>query len=228
MQTIRQAIRWAIDQGVDIISISWTTKKENKALEDAIMAAVKPTDEKQCPTLVFCSVADEGVYSGKVYPLQIDPENTLSVAATDQYGHLTPASLRAGNKDVIQVPGEAVATGGPSYTFRDFDADVDVDEGKKIGDETVSGSSVATALAAGIASLALLMIKVYAKPTSRNWHAFHKRNGILNVFDKMNFRNGGIVLEKLFPDEITHKELTKLWNINPNSKRHEAGENGET
>jgi len=202
---------------VDIISLSWTTNKKDTKLNKAISDAASPENPNQRPTLVFCSVADEGVYSRNVYPLRSHPDKTLSVAATDKFGHMTAASLRAGNDDdVIQVPGEAIAASGPSYMNQDPETDagvgVNIDAGKKPEDETVSGSSAATALAAGIASFALLMIRAYMDPKPAEWHQYHKRENMLKVFQQMDSHLGGIVLGNLFPKEADHRKLKSNWN----------------
>ncbi|KAH8898485.1 hypothetical protein GQ53DRAFT_418122 [Thozetella sp. PMI_491] len=133
-----------MEQGVDIISISWTTKKEDEKLKEEIKKAVSGSGPSGKRALVFCSVADEGNYSGDIFPVQWHKDDILSVAATDTYGHLTPASKRAGGEVSIQVPGESIAAEGPSYR------DADSSKTNLDGSTPVSGSSVATALAAGV------------------------------------------------------------------------------
>ncbi|KAL7901847.1 hypothetical protein HDV64DRAFT_143531 [Trichoderma sp. TUCIM 5745] len=186
-----KAIEWAIEQKVDIISISWVTKQDNPALKEAIRKAVDSDGRR--PTLVFCSTADEGTYSGKVYP--VDYEGVVKVAATDRYGHLPPTS--AGGVNIL-VPGDEVPADGPSYM-------------EKYASTTVSGSSVATACAAGIASLALLLLKIcnncLEKSRSSNesdFRPFYKRDGIMKIFDKMQGDQDqtGIQLSKLFVEEV--------------------------
>lgn len=142
-----QAIHWAIEQKVDVISISWVMKKNHPELEEAVRRALNRKGEHpHRPILVFCSTADEGVYSGTVYPAAYD--GVVNVAATDQYGRMTPAS--ANGVDIL-VPGQDIVAEGPSYM-------------DKYITSSVSGSSVATATAAGIASLALLLLRTF------NWN----------------------------------------------------------
>ncbi|KUI59785.1 Major intracellular serine protease [Cytospora mali] len=127
-----KAINWALDQEVDIISISWVKYKDHPDLKQAIEKAYQNSKHK---ALVFCSTADEGAYSGAVWPAEY--QEVLRVSATDKYGHLTPRAT--GLQDVdIQIPGENIEADGPTYM--------------SIKEKTVSGSSVATALAAGVAS----------------------------------------------------------------------------
>lgn len=181
-------MRWAIQQKVDVISISWVTKKDHRDLKNAIADAIAGSQQIR-PILVFCSTADEGIYSGTVYPAAY--ENTVRVAATDKYGHLQPGSDGAVN---ILVPGQDVDADGPSYM-------------EKYVTGTVSGSSVATASAAGIASLALLMLKTFNKEDDAKLWRFYKQDGIMKVFEKMHDKLQGskevtgIDLSDLFPAE---------------------------
>jgi hypothetical protein len=178
-------VRWAIQQKVDVISISWVTKKDHPALKKAIADATDGTQQHSRPILVFCSTADEGIYSGPVYPAAYD--NTVRVAATDKYGHLQPGS----DGDVnILVPGEDIDADGPSYM-------------EKYVTGTVSGSSVATASAAGIASLALLMLKTFNKEDEKLWK-FYKQDGMMKVFEKMHDKKHG-------GKEVTGVELSDLF-----------------
>jgi Subtilase family len=194
-----QAVEWAIEQKVDVISISWVTKQDNRKLREAIKKAVANNDPERRPILVFCSTADEGIYSGPVYPANHD--GTVSVAAADRYGHLQPTSPGGVN---ILVPGDNVAADGPSYL-------------EKYTTGTVSGSSVATASAAGIASLALLLLKTFNKCEERDFRDFYTRDGIMRVFNKMqgNSELTGIQLAGLFPERSNEhgKMLHNTWQL---------------
>lgn len=123
--------------------MSWTTTKHDQDLKKAIEITAA-NDSSGRATLMFCSTADEGVYSDPIYP--VDHGKMVSVSATDRWGHSTSKTRRDQKVD-IQIPGENIEALGPAY----------------IGTvtPTVSGSSVATALAAGITSLALLLLRTY-------------------------------------------------------------------
>ncbi|KAI1658873.1 hypothetical protein F4813DRAFT_388133 [Daldinia decipiens] len=196
-----KAVKWALDQKVDIISMSWTTKKDEPELESAISEAANSTEGRA--TLMFCSTADEGLYSDAVYPADYE-RHVVRVSATDQWGHLTARTH--GSKAVnIQIPGENTEAVGPAY----------------IGSvlPTVSGSSVATALAAGIASLALLLLRTYNKDLKdKDIQPFYQKQNIMKIFNKMDADKGGLQLSKLFPRETTnehntHKTMRENWNI---------------
>ena len=193
-----QAVNWAVEQNVDVISISWVIKSDFPALETAIETAAAKG------VLVFCSTADRGTGSGPAYPA--DYKDTVRISATDKYGNLMPASDKGPHAVNIPVPGEDIPAYGPSY----------MGEGIAVG--TVSGSSVATALAAGIASLALLMMMVFngrdKEPLSK---MVLKRQGLYN-----NKRMGSLLSiaigpttdsDPLFPDTSKVKELPDRWNL---------------
>lgn len=187
-----QAVEWAIEKKVDIISISWVTTQHNERLREAIKNAVRGSATHH-PILVFCSTADEGVYSGKIYPA--DFEGTMRVAATDKYGTIRSASQP--RVDIL-VPGEDIEAEGPSYM------------GEYVK-STVSGSSVATALASGIASLALLLLRTYNETDARSLKVFSEKEGIMRVFAKMNSEVNGIQLSDLIPNDIN--QLSGAWDI---------------
>jgi len=182
-----QAVRWAIDQGVDIISISWITKSEFPELKHAIKDATKDA-------LVFCSTADEGSWANRVYPACYP--GTVRVSATDKYGNLMPTS----DKDAINipVPGQDIPAFGPSYM------------GAGIAWGTVSGSSVATALAAGIASLALLLLQVFndADRDKLKHEGFYNNEKIVRVLSRI---TDSEKYPSLFPTRAT--DLPERWNI---------------
>ncbi|EFX04256.1 intracellular serine protease [Grosmannia clavigera kw1407] len=132
------AVHWAVQHNVDIISISWTLKgRENvKILQEAVNDAIRSR------TLVFCSTPDQGIYAEAADRLN----GVISVSAADRYGHPTSKSSGETHADVY-VPGENVFAPTPAYLGN---APTDV-----------SGSSVATALAAGIAALSLLLLYTF-------------------------------------------------------------------
>jgi hypothetical protein len=183
-----QAINWAIEQNVDIISMSWITKGIFPKLREAVKKAAETA-------LVFCSTADEGIWSsGNVYPANYP--GTVRVSATDKYGNLMPASAKDVDAINIPVPGQHVPALGPSYM------------GEQIARGTVSGSSVATALAAGMASLALMMLRVFNNKNREQLHkaGFYKNKGIVTVLSKINDPK-----EPLFPSKADTNELPKRW-----------------
>ncbi|CAG9975209.1 unnamed protein product [Clonostachys byssicola] len=192
-----KAIHWAIENCVDIISISWTLNKANAELNKAIESAYENG------IIVFCSTADEGALSNAEPVGQA--AHVLTVSATDQWGHLTSKATSSRKVDVL-VPVENIDAPAPDYMINQSN--------------TVSGSSVATALAAGIASLALLMLRAF---NGEEWDdemkdassAYHMRNRIKNVFGLMAEPNTAIKLTRLFSNgsdyDTVLDELIQRW-----------------
>ncbi|KAI3337931.1 peptidase S8/S53 domain-containing protein [Ustulina deusta] len=185
-----RAVDWALEQNVDIISISWTTETQSPALKEAIEKAARRT-------LIFCSTADQVARSDQVFPA--DYEGAVRVSATGKFDNLIPASDEKGHAVNIHVPVKYMPD--PSLYY--------IDESSI----TLSSSSVATALAAGIASLSLSMLLVF------------------NDIDKNMLRKKGIYQNKkiaallsmaisptdtsqsLFPTGPETTDLPSTWNL---------------
>jgi hypothetical protein len=160
-----QAIKWAVKRKADIISISWTTKVESGDL----IQAVKDAAAKN--VLIFCSTADEGVHRmDKVWPA--DCSEVIKVSASDRLGHARPESQR--DVDVL-VDGDRLSAHGPSYM-------------KNHAESPVSGSSVATALAAGLASLCLCMARL--ANDQQVAERYKDKDRMLELFEKMDSGKG--------------------------------------
>jgi hypothetical protein len=139
--------------------MSWVTRKHIRVLEKAVDEA------KEENILFFCSTADIGLVSVKVWPADFPP--CISVAASDANGRPRPQSRE--EVDLL-VSGQDIMADGPDYI-------------RKQTKQPVSGSSVATALAAGIASLILYISQIVTEDVG--WKKFLKKRGILKVFDTM-------------------------------------------
>jgi hypothetical protein len=159
MNTPLQAVRWAIDQNVHIISMSWVTMKKSPSLLKAVRRATRKN------VLVFCSTADIGLVYGKAWPA--DHHASISVSASDALGRPRPQSRD--HADLL-VSGEDVMADGPNYI-------------KKQTKQSISGSSVATALAAGIASLVLCLTQLVFE--EGQWKKFLQKKTMLKAFAEM-------------------------------------------
>lgn len=132
-------------QHVDIIVMSWTIPKrsEYKALGDAISAALKDG------IFLFCSAQDEGGHlkTSETYPAAHSPNNVFKIGAATASGqNFEWTSLQ--DVDYI-LPGHEVYEGKSKY-------------GPVPQSGTHSGSSIANALAAGLASLILYSARLLA------------------------------------------------------------------
>ncbi|KAL7824067.1 hypothetical protein V8C26DRAFT_384764 [Trichoderma gracile] len=138
------AIRAAVRKKVHIISMSWTIdppedEEERRFLDAAIVEAAN------ADILMFCSASDKGAKQNLTYPSKATTKiftigaATASGAADSWVGNL-------GNINFI-FPGTKVEMDGPRT-------------GTDTSSREVTGSSVATALAAGLAALVLYCVQI--------------------------------------------------------------------
>ncbi|KAL7933623.1 hypothetical protein V8C35DRAFT_322252 [Trichoderma chlorosporum] len=133
---VAKAIDWARSKGVDVISLSLVTFSDydNKML-DAIKAA------REDDIVITCSIADEGNMSAR--SVGESNKDVLSIAACDRWGNLLPQSRKTGFD--YQFLGHNVYVGRVPYLE---------------SSEVIEGSSVSTAIAAGMASLILACARI--------------------------------------------------------------------
>ncbi|KAK3372938.1 hypothetical protein B0T24DRAFT_247827 [Lasiosphaeria ovina] len=157
-----EAIEAAIEDQVDLINLSWSFNKNSEALKDVLD---KATDSKQHRALVFCAKSDE-LYADDVFPA--DYLSTISVAAATSRGRI---GTEGSKRPDLLILGENMPAYGPDYL------------NKKEKESNISGSSVATALASGMASLMLMLAKqdVVLK---ENWELFKTKEVMLKLFER--------------------------------------------
>ncbi|KAL5041266.1 hypothetical protein BDW71DRAFT_212292 [Aspergillus fruticulosus] len=148
-QSAIQAIEAAVENDVHIISMSWTvqqpTGKEKLAFDEALGKA------ELNGILMFCSSADEGQYSGDHYPTAWGPQKFFRIGASQADGN--PYSRVLVKQVDYLFPGVDVVRANR----RDINLRILED---KIA---FTGSSVSTALAAGLAALVLWFVIIGAK-----------------------------------------------------------------
>lgn len=133
----------------------------------------------------FCSTEDVGASGHAVYPA-FWPEWTLAISGTDSGGKEVKYTDRNAR---YFFPGENIHTKGLSY---------------RSPSESVSGSSVATAIASGVASLILSCGKWANKGVSK------RRRFVSKVFDAMRAANDKYVYPgRLF--SYTHDSTKGKW-----------------
>jgi len=127
-----EAIDYAVEHGAQVINCSWGTDEESLALKNAIQRAGTRG------VVVVSSAGNSGrdIESTPYYPSSFGLSNQISVAATDQFDHLASWSNYGATHVTIAAPGVNVLTTrvGGGYT-------------------TVSGTSAATPIVAGVAGL---------------------------------------------------------------------------
>ncbi|KAI1454169.1 peptidase S8/S53 domain-containing protein [Annulohypoxylon moriforme] len=130
---VARAINWAIEKNVDIISMSFTiiSPTEDEELRLALDAAAGKG------IVMICSSHDEGTKVPKAWPADHEGQCILVIAGCDEYG--TPLR-EIGNKCTCMLHGQNIAAGIIPFLEPN---------------DRITGSSVATALAAGLGSLTL-------------------------------------------------------------------------
>ncbi|KAM7199713.1 hypothetical protein V8F20_005583 [Naviculisporaceae sp. PSN 640] len=156
-----EAIEAAIEDQVDVINLSWSFNKNNEALKGAIDKAA----DRQHRALVFCAKSDE-LYADDVFPA--DYLSTISVAAATSRGRIGTEGSKAPD---LLILGENMPAYGPDYLA------------SKDKEAKISGSSVATALASGMASLMLMLARrdVVLKEC---WELLKIKEVMLKVFER--------------------------------------------
>lgn len=133
----------AVRKKVHIISMSWTIdppedEEERRLLDLAIGTAASEN------ILLFCSASDKGAKSSETYPSKAT-KKIFTIGAATSSGMADPWVGNLGNIN-FTFPGTKVEMDGP----RTDDS----------SSREVSGSSIATALAAGLAGLVLYCVQV--------------------------------------------------------------------
>lgn len=145
IKSAAQAIREATRRKVHIISMSWTitppsneTESEQQDLKELEAAIAEASAEN---ILMFCSASDEGANQTATYPSKAQPGKIFKIGGADANGGLYD---RVGDISMVDfiLPGQLVAS-------------EDLTDSALSKQQYWSGSSVATALAAGLAALIL-------------------------------------------------------------------------
>ncbi|KAH6982583.1 hypothetical protein EDB80DRAFT_735975 [Ilyonectria destructans] len=172
---LARAIRWAMKMKVDVISMSLASYEEDKKVKSAV------EDAEAEGILLLCSTHDEGLNVGKAYPACM--RETITFAASNQIGQVTQNM----DKDAydFRIPATNVFAG--VVPFMQFD-------------ENVSGSSVATAIGAGLSSL-MIACHHLANKNRRRGNLKWKRSMVSEKLEAMaSGRNSKYILLEKFCD----------------------------
>ncbi|KAE9376015.1 subtilisin-like protein [Stipitochalara longipes BDJ] len=173
---VTKAILDAIADDVDVISMSFTLEGGDKDI--ALWEAVKNENSKGI--VMVCSTADEGENNSDVWPARYD--ETISIAACSSTGKA--AAMSNTTKAEFFFQGEDIIYESPflGVSYRD------ALESRSISDpgslppsiERIFGSSVATAIAAGVASLFLACCRL----DGLDFHPIQRSDKVKVIFNK--------------------------------------------
>lgn len=143
-------MRAAIAQGVDIISMSWTIEKgdQNKRGIEKLEAAIREAADKKI--LMFCAASDQGVNTDNSFPGKTGL--CFKIGAATQWGTALEASGPSNNRIDYIFPGQNITQ----------------ERGGGQKPSTLTGSSVATAFASGLAALVLRCVQFAAHQLSQD------------------------------------------------------------
>jgi hypothetical protein len=154
-----QAVEAAVARKVHIISMSWTIQEtpENgddiRRLDKALRTAYDNN------IIMFCSASDRGAHPDLDYPARFNVKNIFRIGAATADGRVWPMAGDPINMDFI-LPGHNVFDRRGSY----------LDSNLLENFQPRTGSSVATALAAGLAALVMHCARVAAIHTkNQGW-----------------------------------------------------------
>ncbi|KAK5630201.1 hypothetical protein RRF57_005916 [Xylaria bambusicola] len=186
-----EAINAAVDRGVNIISMSWTISQNENSKDSGIQEAINRASESQI--LMFASSSDGGHYSDDSWPIALKREAFFRIGAAKADGKpfewAGPVSLLD-----YTFPGVDVIKANDNLPQR---LDSRYHE-KLAGMGTETGSSVATALAAGTAAMVLTCARIAAIESSASTggvdekvlREMQKRNNMMAAFDRLGIKLG--------------------------------------
>jgi hypothetical protein len=146
----------ALEARVDIINLSWSFPSSSTELETILKDIAGPTN----PTLVFCAKSDASA-AQKSFPA--DYPNTISVSAASSLD-----LSRVAYPPNLILLGENMTVTSPPYI--------------RSQNREISGSSVSTALASGIASLILMVAK--KRLGEQALEALKRRDVMMKIFQR--------------------------------------------
>ncbi|KAL4893636.1 hypothetical protein BDV59DRAFT_201804 [Aspergillus ambiguus] len=138
---VNLALQWAVDMGVDIISMSWSLPLKSEGEDETRLRTLIQTIVQNGNILLFASLLDGGSTVSTPFFAPVGLPGVIKISSATVYGAIAEQN-RLEEPDFL-LPGE----------------DIPVD-GQK---EPVSGSSYATAYAAGLAALVLYSFKALLK-----------------------------------------------------------------
>jgi len=159
-ESAAKAIKWAIDQDVDIISMSWTINRD----EHLIRPYIQEADRKNI--LMFGSASDQGLNTAsKVYPAEY--EQVCCIGAAKSTGRADSAA---------ELQAKYVFPGGEW-------SDMKASRGGDGTPDYAWGSSFSTALASGLAALILDCTEIVGYGKHRS--TIRTREGMDTIFSGM-------------------------------------------
>lgn len=132
-KNVAEGIVWAVDRGVDIITMSLGSEHPSIQIEKAIQYA------KEHNVIIFCAAGNSGIESGIQYPAKY--KHTISIGSIDKNLSLCEFSCCGDELDFL-APGEDIVSAIPGNNYA-----------------SMTGTSMANPFAVGCAALLLSYAK---------------------------------------------------------------------
>ncbi|PTB45663.1 hypothetical protein M441DRAFT_54706 [Trichoderma asperellum CBS 433.97] len=169
---VERAVRWAISQDVDIISMSFAILEGTIGLSNACADAINKG------IIILCSTPDEGLNTEK--SCISGYSDTITITACDEFGIVSP---NAPSYFQYAIRGIDVAAGTvPFLESKDY----------------ISGSSVSTAIAAGLSSLILACDRLAKE--RKNYERGDRARIVKHHFGKMVASNKKYIMLERFAE----------------------------
>lgn len=177
--------------------MSWAIKEpEDPDDKAAFDTAIRRARDKGI--LMFCSASDQGNFKDYTYPYLSNPGSVFRIGAASKDGTV-PDFVRNGGDISFLLPGREVA----------LDDGVDVDKVEAFTSHT--GSSVATALAAGLAALIVECVRLgafYHLQKRFLGPGFINRDDVFKIRDKKTMEDA---FNSISVDRVGNSKYIEVW-----------------
>lgn len=194
-----QAIEHATEQGAQIISMSWTIKRPTEPA--TFDNAIKNASTKTKPVLMFCSASDQGHFPDHTYPHSSNPNSVFRIGASKATGAFADSVGDPTTLDLAFPGHEVVVDDHAGHEHL----------GSRFASHT--GSSVATALAAGLAALILECVRLGVISTQEAQQSDPRM--AINKDDLTRIRNKRAMMDALKTigtGQQTQNKYIEVWN----------------
>ncbi|KAF4457029.1 intracellular serine protease [Fusarium austroafricanum] len=195
---IIHAIEYAAERGAHIISMSWTIKapegEKKKEFDDAIHNALSNKG-----ILMFCAASDQGKSADLTYPHSSN-RTSFRIGAAKSTGSMADTVGDADALDFI-FPGHQVVVNGSDGVY---DSDLEKFEAH-------SGSSVATALASGLAALIIECVRMgvfYTNKTKQDPSMAIRKDDLAKIRERNNMK---AAMESIGTSRNTDGKYIEVW-----------------
>ncbi|KAI1123277.1 hypothetical protein F5Y10DRAFT_252199 [Nemania abortiva] len=206
VRSATRAVNWAVDMGVHIISMSWSFNEYDHASADVASFRQAISRAHQNNIILFAAMKDQGPVREDFRDYPIGLPETIGIGSATRYGKR--AAYNTEGLGQFYLPGEEVIL--PS---------LDASGEKELKKET--GSSIATAFAAGLAALILYCMMLDEMVPKEGKEGIAKKRlerarttaGMAHIFRRMCRRDDFLEVWDVFPYELSETRIVQVNEI---------------